>query len=93
MRALVTGITVQMFLVAMQQLVHLAHIRLVCRRGDDRVCKTGVRVRADVYLHPEVVSRPRDLPSQSLAEPYVTVSRHTALVVLVLALAGVTQVQ
>jgi hypothetical protein len=38
----------------MQQLVRLARIRLVRRRGGDRMRKTGVRVSADVYLHSEV---------------------------------------
>src|SRR6266852_5857869 len=32
-------------------------------------------------LHPEVASRPRELPPQPLSDPYVTLSRHTAPII------------
>ena len=38
-------------------------------------------IDANVRLHAEVVSRPLELPLQPLAEPYVTLPRHTAPVI------------
>ena len=46
-----------------------------------------------VWVAELVVGSPGGVSPPGPTEPYVTVSRHTALVVLVLALAGVTQVQ
>ncbi|GAA0249747.1 hypothetical protein GCM10009086_01770 [Pseudomonas rhodesiae] len=43
--------------------------------------KARLIIDTDVRLHAEVVSRPRELPPQPLAEPYVTLSRHTAPVI------------
>ena len=57
------------------------HVVDIGRRADDGVHQARCGIRADVRLHAEVVSRPRELPPQPLAEPYVTLSRHTALAV------------
>lgn len=40
-----------------------------CHHGAMR--QPALAVDADVQLYPEVVSRPRELPPQPLAEPYV----------------------
>jgi hypothetical protein len=46
------------------------------------VCTSpAVGIHRNVRLHAEVVSRPQELPPQPLAEPYVTLSRHTAPVI------------
>src|SRR5690606_6059987 len=77
----IAGIAADQVLVAVQQLVHLGDIGHVGRRAHHAVYQAGFAVGADVRLHAEVVSRPRELPPQPLAEPYVTLSRHTAPVI------------
>ena len=68
-------------LIAVKQCTGLSHVADVGRRADHRVHKTRMRIDANMRLHPEEVSRPRELPPQPLAEPYVTLSRHTAPVI------------
>jgi hypothetical protein len=58
----------------------LGHVVDVGLGAHHAVHEPGVPVHADVGLRAEVVSRPQDLPLQPLAEPDVTLSRHTASV-------------
>lgn len=50
-------------------------------RAHRRVHQARVSIHANVSLHAEVVSRPGEPPPEPLAEPYVTLSRHTAPVI------------
>ena len=68
-------------LLTVQERAGLRHVMDVGRRGDHRVHETRPGIDADVGLHPKVVSRPQELPPQPLAEPYVTLPRHTAPVI------------
>ena len=52
--ALVACITEHLRLLAVQQLVRLAHIAYVGRRRHDRMHQPGLGIDADVRLHPEV---------------------------------------
>src|SRR4051812_34402142 len=77
----VGAIAIQPRLLAMQQVGQLVAVVHVTRGHAGAVYQAAVTVHPDVQLHAKVVSRPRQLPPQSLAEPYVTLSRHTAPVI------------
>ena len=68
-------------LVPVQQVRQRLAIMHVRRRRHHCMHQLGLAVDPDVRLHAEMVSRPRQLPPQPLAEPYVTLSRHSALVI------------
>ncbi len=77
----VTRVGTDHVLIAVQQLIDLGDIGHVGRRAHHAVHQARLIIDTDVRLHAEVVSRPRELPPQPLAEPYVTLSRHTAPVI------------
>src|SRR5262249_5519832 len=64
-----------------QQVGQDGHIGTVGRRPHRRVDDLALAVHPHMRLHPEMASRPRDLPPQPLSDPYVTLSRHTAPVI------------
>ena len=74
----VSRVAIKRLFLTMQQLRH--HVRIMHIGGGrfDRVHQSRFRIGTGVHLHPEMVSRPRELPPQPLAEPYVSVSAHTA---------------
>ena len=81
MHASVARIAEGGLLFAVEQRARLRHITHVGSRADHRVDESRFGINTDVGLHSKMVSRPRELPPQPLAEPYVTLSRHTAPVI------------